>query len=248
VKNLLASILVLALAAFAVFGADLKLPEKVTGDPGSFIRIPAETKGATVKWYVVDPGLNLFPVDLLKDTKTAVVTTTKEGTYRVLGYTSDASGPSDPAVCVVVVGAPVPPTPPTPPAPPTPTDPLAKAVQAAYDADPDPTKAKHFADYAALWRQASTQTVFDANIKDTESLLTVMIKARQVLMPDTALASIRKIVGAKLNETLATPMTLDDATRAKVSATFKGIADSLSQVRTTAAGNGNSRHKSHEEK
>src|SRR5260370_18248567 len=89
-------------------GADLSLPEKVTGDPGDYIQVPATTNGTIVKWVVIDKGLNLFPTYLLNDTKTAVVIAKDTGTYRILAYTIDKDVLSNPAVCVVVVVTPRP--------------------------------------------------------------------------------------------------------------------------------------------
>ncbi len=216
------------LLASAGRGADLKLPDKVQGEPGTFIRVPATTDGKTVQWYALDPGLNLFPVDLLRDSKTAVVTGTVPGSYRLLAYTSDASGPTPPAVCTVTVGTPAPPT---PPGPPTPTDPFSQAVQAAYTSCPDPAKATRIKDFAALYRQASTTTVNDPTLVDTSALLAVLIKARQALMPDTALPGVRKVVGTELNKTLAKPQALDATTRPLVGKLFAQVATALEGVK-----------------
>lgn len=110
----------------------LSLPEKIEADPGQFIRVPATTNGRFVKWQAVDPGLNLFPVELLKDTRTAVVTAIVPGDYRLLAYTAIADVPSDAAQCVISIRGPRPPPTPTPPGPgpgPGPTP----------DPTPDPT-------------------------------------------------------------------------------------------------------------
>ena len=115
--------LVLFLAATAQ-GQTLTLPAEVRGNPGEFVTVPATTDGKSVQWLTMDAGLNVFPVTLLKDSKTAVVTSTVKGRYRLLAYTAKGDMPSAPAICVVVIGEapPVPPGPgpkpdPTPPAP-----------------------------------------------------------------------------------------------------------------------------------
>jgi hypothetical protein len=114
----------LFLACSALLAADLTLPQSVSGDVGDFITVKAVTTAPIVKWYSIDAALKLFPTDLLKDTKSAVVIGKAAGSFRLLAYTSDASGPSDPQVCLVTVGPPVPPGPgpgPGPgPDPPTP--------------------------------------------------------------------------------------------------------------------------------
>jgi hypothetical protein len=116
-----------ALAALVLAGAltaaELKLPPEVKGDPGDFVTVPADTSGKDVKWVALDAGLKVFPSSLLKDSKTAVVTAQKPGKYRLLAYTADEKGPSEPAITTVVIAG-VDPTPPAPPpGPPTPPTP-----------------------------------------------------------------------------------------------------------------------------
>lgn len=118
--------------------ASLSLPSTVTGDPGDFITVGATTNCPTVKWLTLDKGLKQFPSDLLKDTKTGVFLGSVPGSYRIAAYTSNAVGPSDPAICIVTInGAPPAPTPnPTPGPGPAPTPaPTASAVwvMAIYD-------------------------------------------------------------------------------------------------------------------
>lgn len=122
-------------------GPDLKLPSEVKGPVGAFITVKAETNGKTVKWTAIDPGLNLFPTDLLKDTRTAVVSAAAPGRYRVLAVTAAGDEPSDIQICTVLIGeTPNPPIPPGPPnPPPTPSNPAPIAgdgfkVLMVYDA------------------------------------------------------------------------------------------------------------------
>lgn len=115
----------------------LTLPAQITGLPGSFITVQATTPAKNVRWVVMDEGLNLFPAELLKDTHTAVVSTSVPGTYRLLAVTAAGDEVSTPAVCRVVIQGPAPaPTPaPTPPAPspgPAPPPAPAPAVKAAW--------------------------------------------------------------------------------------------------------------------
>jgi hypothetical protein len=103
------------------YGADLTLPPNVAGDPGDFITIKATTLGTVVKWVTIDKGLKLFPTDLLKDSKTAIVTGQNPGVYRILAYTSDSNGPSDPVITTITInGTPTPTPGPTPPPNPNP--------------------------------------------------------------------------------------------------------------------------------
>jgi hypothetical protein len=102
-------------------GVQLSLPATVTGKVGSFIVVPATTNAKACSWYVVDEPLQLFPVNLLRSTTTAVVTASKDGSYRILAVAALGDEVSDICCCTVVVGTPVPPGPtppgPTPPGP-----------------------------------------------------------------------------------------------------------------------------------
>ena len=120
-RTLLCALVLATIAPAAPPGLDL--PKEVRGDPSAFVRVPAKTDGRHVRWLALDPGLNLFPVELLKDSKTAVVTAARAGRYRLLAVTAAGDEPSEPVVCTVVIGeAPTPPTPPGP-TPPGPTPP-----------------------------------------------------------------------------------------------------------------------------
>jgi hypothetical protein len=129
-KNLLLSLALISAslcpAALLAAPPTLTLPAEVKGDVGAYVTVPATTTGKTVQWLVLDPGLNLFPIELLKDSKTAVVSSSRKGRYRLLAYTAAADEASAPAVTTVNIGdapAPTPVPPEPPPTPPTPVDP-----------------------------------------------------------------------------------------------------------------------------
>ena len=111
----------LLLFASCCWGAPpvVTLPREVKGEPAAFIVVRAETEAVAVKFYAVDAGLNVFPAGLLSDAKATVVTSARPGRFRLLAYSGNADGPSDPVEVLVVVGdspAPVPPGP-QPPGP-----------------------------------------------------------------------------------------------------------------------------------
>lgn len=86
----------------------LTLPEVVTGKAGAFIKVSATTNGKEVRWQALDDGLNVFPGEMLKDSKSTVVTG-EAGDHRLMAYTALADVPSDPAVCIVrILGPPKP--------------------------------------------------------------------------------------------------------------------------------------------
>ena len=101
----------------------ISIPKEIQGVVGQFIEIPATTNGSTVKWAVLNQqGLNLFPMDLLKDTKTAVAVANADGIYYLHAWTALNDIPSDLSTCKITIGNPPTPVPPTPtPVPPTPT-------------------------------------------------------------------------------------------------------------------------------
>lgn len=122
---MVAAALLLAGGCGVVSAQVVELPKEAAGQPGAFVTVPAKTDCASVQWLALDPGLNLFPVELLKDTRTAVVTAPAAGRYRLLAYGAKGDKASPPAVCAVVIGTP-PPVPPPPgpgPQPPPPPGP-----------------------------------------------------------------------------------------------------------------------------
>lgn len=96
----------LAAAALATAAPPtVTLPETVSGEPAAFVVVKAKIDGATAaKFVALDPGLSVFPGGLLKAEDTTVVVAQKAGRYRVLCYSGNADGPSEPAVTTVVIG------------------------------------------------------------------------------------------------------------------------------------------------
>lgn len=97
----------------------IKLPADLKADVGDFVAVRAETAGKVVK-FKADPGLSVFPSELLKDTKTTVVVGKRPGTYRVWAWTAVGDEPSELAECTIVIGSSPSPDPPNPPTPPQP--------------------------------------------------------------------------------------------------------------------------------
>jgi len=117
---------------------DLVLPQTVQAQVSAFVPVTATTKGETVVFVSLDPGLNVFPSNLLVDKKTTVVVASKEGRYRLLAYTCLNNVPSQPAFTTIIVGNPAPnpnppvPVPPNPDPNPPVVDPLFDAVKGIY--------------------------------------------------------------------------------------------------------------------
>ena len=96
---------------FLVVGQQVTLPQEIHGQPGQFISIPSVTDCKSVQWVVLDAGLNLFPVELLRDTTTAVVSANNPGKYRVLAYAAKGDAASKPVITTVIIGDPPEPPP-----------------------------------------------------------------------------------------------------------------------------------------
>ena len=92
-------------------GQQVTLPPEIYGQPGQFISIPSVTDCKSVQWVVLDAGLNLFPVELLRDTTTAVVSANSPGKFRVLAYAAKGDVASKPVITTVIIGDPPEPMP-----------------------------------------------------------------------------------------------------------------------------------------
>lgn len=182
------SIAVLALAVSASLSLaappSLELPKEVTGDPGAFVQVPAKTDGKHVSWKAIDAGLNLFPTELLKDTKTAVVTAARPGRYRLIAVTAAGDEVSPFAETLVVIGnapIPPPPDPPTPPDPPSPSNTGLKEASAAGLAN---VKDKSRAADLAKAQRAHASAVAAGAFSSTAAVLAGWRAANNRLEPD----------------------------------------------------------------
>lgn len=121
-RRFLAAALFLALLPSLLTAAapELSVPAKVSGQPGAFVSVAAKTSGKTVAWLSLDAGLHLFPVELLRDSHTAVVSSGTPGSYRLLAVTAAGDEVSQPAVCTVVIEGPAPAPAPAPAPQPSP--------------------------------------------------------------------------------------------------------------------------------
>lgn len=129
VQALISAVLLSAVVAQAAPPV-VTVPQEVTGEVGSFVAVRATvTDAKVVKFVPVDPGLNVFPADLLADKTATVVTGSKPGKFRLICYSGNADGPSEPVTVTVVIGGGGPPVvDPVNPNPPTPTPAKAEKV------------------------------------------------------------------------------------------------------------------------
>jgi len=81
------------------------VPAEVTGEVAAFVTVKAAvTDAKAVKFVPLDSGLSVFPSGLLSDPTVTVVVAQQAGRFRILCYSGNADGPSEPAVTTVVIG------------------------------------------------------------------------------------------------------------------------------------------------
>lgn len=114
----------------------IKFPANPRGEPGEFVTVKGETNGSVIEWASPDRGLNVFPASMLKDSRTAVVNSSKPGAYRLWAWTARGNTPTAKFECIVTIGVPAP-TPTPTPDPPTP-DPKPKPPEPAPTPAPIP--------------------------------------------------------------------------------------------------------------
>jgi|GEM_PF-4492910 hypothetical protein len=211
------------LILLAIFHAPtIELPKQINGQPNAFITVPATTSGSTVKWLCPDAGLNMFPVELLKDTKTLVVTG-PEGRFRIYAYTSDQTGPSDAAMCTVLIGNALPPNPDNPDTPPSPTPTASDISEAAKKEDKEAVK----------WLAQFYEELAKESQKDEYKAVGDVFRAAKVAInkqfrPDE-LSNLRAVIGKRLNSKLPqdADKELDKATRDLMTSVFTQVAKEL---------------------
>ena len=210
------------LILLAIFHAPvIELPKEISGQPNAFISIPAKTNGNTVKWLTPDKGLNIFPVELLKDTKTLVVTG-PEGRFRVYAYTSDETGPSDAAMCTIAIGSSPAPDPANPVDPANP-DKTSDIAEAAKKEDKEAVKwlVQFYEELAKESQKEDYKTVGDV----FRAAKTAINKQFQ---PDE-LSNLRSVIGKRLNSKLPqdADKILDKPTRDLMSQVFMQVAKEM---------------------
>lgn len=213
-----AVVLLLALFASQAPGQTLKLPAEVKGLAGDFIQVPASTDGNEVRWVPLDAGLRLFPVNLLKDTKTAVVTG-RDGSYRLLAYTAKGDVPSEPAVCVVVIGGVTPP----PPPPPTPGTRTVLLVRETASATPELARAiialRAGAHAEYLKSKGHVLTILDDDVVGPDGQPSVAVKWWWAHYKDVKLPAL--VIGTADRAVLSVTPLSDKATADEVIALIK---------------------------
>jgi hypothetical protein len=216
--------LALCLAGYPVVADDIKVPAKIEGKPGEFLKIPAETSGAVVRWRVIDPGLNLFPMELLRDTKTAVAVALLPGKFRVLAWTSIKDVPTDAVECLVVVTSGPPPGPEPPPDPP---DPVVTELRAALAKEASDRPLLSELSKVCLNVSEAARDSEYGDVKAVRDLFATQVGARIAPKLPHVRGVLVRFLDSKL-PTTAVPLT--DELRTTISRAFDYLAASLERI------------------
>lgn len=200
----------------------VKLPATVSHPVGCFIRVPAETNGTTVSWLSTSANLDIFPPDLLKDTKTAVLVGKVPGVYHVYAVSAKGDSVSKFAVCEVTVTGSLPP--PTPDPVPEPTDEWYPTLKSAYLGETPSAKLK-ISNLASLWRQSAAALDW-TTVATTGDFMTKVIQPASASLIGGDLMATRKALAAQMDKSLPTNpnQPLDAATKAQLKAAFTRAA------------------------
>ena len=206
-----------------VISQSIILPENITGRPGSFIQVEAKTDCKVVEWVLLDSGLELFPVNLLANTKTAVVTSTTPGIYRILAFGATGDSPSKPAIVTITIG--------TPPEPADKSE-ICRRIETLFKADTDAEKITQAKAYAGVFR-ALAQAAQDEKIKTAGELFKIGSLAATNVLTEKQITAIRDEIGGYLNSKLNTEtahlLTAED--RKKCASEFLTIAKILEALK-----------------
>ena len=144
-------------------------------------------------------------------------------------YTASGNAPSDPAVCLINVtdNPDNPDNPPNPPGP-GPVDPFVKALQEAYNKDPNKNK-EDLALLASIYKNSDT-IVKDEKLSTAKDVLNSMHLAASTVIQDK-MQPLRAAIQKELDSKLPTAnVKLDAEKRSTISAQFKKVYDALNKV------------------
>lgn len=209
---------------FLALSQQVTLPQEIYGQPGQFISIPSVTDCKSVQWVVLDAGLNLFPVELLRDTTTAVVSANSPGKFRVLAYAAKGDVASKPVITTVIIGDP------PEPAPDETTSKLIRELKSLYVSLSEDDKAGKVTKLSGLYASFAT-TVKGEEVQTAGELLGLCKEATARVLSPSDLREIRVRLQSEMSGFPTDPdAKLDDKIKKMISGKFMEISKALERI------------------
>ena len=217
---------IILISFFLVVGQQVTLPPEIHGQPGQFISIPSVTDCKSVQWVVLDVGLNLFPVELLRDTTTAVVSANNPGKFRVLAYAAKGDAASKPVITTVIIGDPPEPI----PTPDETTSKLTKELKSLYVSLTEDEKQSKVTKLSSLYASFAS-TVKGEEVQTAGELLALCKEAVARVLSPSDLREIRVRIQSELVNFPTDPdAKLDEKIKKMISGKFLEISKALERI------------------
>lgn len=210
------------------FSLELELPKEVKAKVGDFVQINSKS-ASDVEWYIIDPGIQFLPFDLLKDKKTAILFTLNPGKYRVLAWTAKDGKPTPASLCVVTIE----PNDFVPTPIPVPVEPTAleKRFKPFYQKDQNPNKKTQLEQLKKLFVQLQSLSQ-DPAILTIGELFKKGSEISSKLLDENGLKDLRADLNLYMDETLPriANQPLDQKTRDLCFSVFGEIKITLDKI------------------
>jgi hypothetical protein len=176
------------LCILLAIGQTMDFPSEFRGEPGQFVTIkPNKTDGKIIQYYAIDPGLSVFPANLLVDPTATVVSAVQPGSYRLLAWTAVADKPSPASLIRVTIGK---------VDPPMPADSLQIDIESIYAAlnetDKTDTKEKMIPVYRSCGEKSKGAT--------TVNDLFLKLQAETEKIPKGKLVAVRRRISQEIDK------------------------------------------------
>lgn len=166
----------------------MEFPSEFRGEPGQFVTVkPTKTDGKIIQYYSIDPGLSVFPANLLVDPTATVVSAVQPGNYRLLAWTAIADKPSPASLIRVSIGK---------VDPPMPIDSLQLDIESIYAALNEPDKATTRSTMAQVYRACGEKSKTATTTND----LFLKLQAETQKIPQGKLVPIRRRITTEIEK------------------------------------------------
>jgi hypothetical protein len=173
---------------------------------------------------VLDAGLNLFPVELLRDTTTAVVSANNPGKFRVLAYAAKGDQASKPVITTVIIGDP------PEPMPDETTSKLIRELKSLYVSLSEDDKQGKVTKLSGLYASFAN-TVKGEEVQTAGELLGLCKEATGRVLSPSDLREIRVRLQSEMSGFPTDPdAKLDDKIKKVISGKFMEISKALERI------------------